>query len=258
MMKLLQKTPVLHGMPIIVLTLLLPSLVSCRTQQPINTEQAQTLPRPAVNPKPQQVVKIHGRLPKQLNLVLGAEYWATTPGPACDAETATWDINHGMRRQRITDLMEIRRKGVTYETELIVDKYPPGACGWKYSYTSEVITKLNNSKDDGTTDMKVISAERYVVDDSVPRCRPWDKSCTEEMAWRLRNAKDIPVLVRCQTLPAGETSWSGPYGPNFTCQDPLNDSYKKGHLLKPDTRQIQIDVYDLDNEKDPVKLSTQP
>ncbi len=85
MMRLLQKTPAL---PLILMVLLLPSLVSCRTVQAVNSEQPETvaLPRPAMNAKPTQVVKIHGRLPKQLNLVLGAEYSVTTPGPACDAE----------------------------------------------------------------------------------------------------------------------------------------------------------------------------
>src|SRR3546814_8451934 len=74
--------------------------------------------------------------------------------------------------------------------------------------------------------------------------------------WRLSNHDEsIPVIARCGVKTGAESIY-GEAAPSFQCQDIANDSYKKSHLIRPDTQEVRIDVYDLDSDAAPAPVPT--
>ncbi|MEP6634221.1 MAG: hypothetical protein ABJA62_08415, partial [Luteimonas sp.] len=119
-----------------------------------------------------------------------------------------------------------------------VDKYLSGHCQWRMiAVEATVGDKALQTMGMGT----VIEGRHFDEDDNAPRCSSDAPRCTEERARRLGNSDEsIPVQMRCDTarrawqdVPGGRT-WDN------LCDDPFDDSYKTKHLLKPHTRQVEL------------------
>jgi len=206
---------------------------------------------PTLNPSPRQIVRIHGKLPRHLRLAIYHRYGAERMDEDCmrvvGRGTLRIPVNLG-----VTVPASVRRKGDRFESELVVDRYLPGPCGWKYEETRGNVWKAP-APDPNQATIILFSGDRYDVDDSVPGCphppRMDGLGCKEERYWRLSNHDErIPVQVRCKIRPIVD-ALGGPDTSSFRCTDNFDDSYKKYHLIMPFTQAIEMNVYDLDIEK---------
>ncbi|MDR1075378.1 MAG: hypothetical protein LBL59_03510 [Xanthomonadaceae bacterium] len=233
------------------LWLLLPMMASCQTVE--NRDAEASVPPEAFTaenwyqvekPNPKQIVRIHGRAPETLDIFIMARYVATN---AADDRCWRPARHFGSELLWSRRRLPIRRDGDRYEAELIVDKYLPGPCGWRYEASSAGVMRAGHPDDLTRYGGWVIDSSRYDVDDSLPRCKPMRNGpdCSEERLWRSSNHDETPVEVPCHV---GEIESEIAY---FICQRSYG-IYKKRHLLRPDTREIEINFYDLDN--DPVTI----
>ncbi len=149
----------------------IPSLATCQARAPGTgpdepTEAAQE-PRPLLNPNPKQIVRIYGRLPEHLGFSLGAMYSATTEDRACEKNPGS-SIGIGPLRS-VTEPLEIRHDGDRFEATLVVDKYLPGPCGWKYVYSDGAVWRVANPRDTSfatfglMVDIPLIDGRRYDI-----------------------------------------------------------------------------------------------
>lgn len=235
----------------IFLLLTLPGLASCQSGDPVRERDtaADAVPGPQLNPDPKHIVRVHGRLPKHLDLSLNAEYEATRQGAGCQKQFVLGSLAGGAMR-RITDSVDIHRHGEEFDATLIVDKYLPGQCGWTYQESRAAVWKHTDPDDLST--LIVLDGTRYAVNENTPRCTPRHRNCREERLRRLGNHDEsIPVLIRCYTDKplAGESKEA-----YFTCGDMFNEGYKIKHLIVPETGQVHINIYDLDVDADPAPL----
>src|SRR3546814_10508263 len=100
-------------------------------------------------------------------------------------------------------------------------------------WSSDVCSSDLRGRDGSSTN--VLDGSRDEVDDSVPRCKRRNKACTEDRFWRLSNHDErIPVIARYGVKTVAESMY-GEAAPSFQCQTIANDSYKKYHLIRPDT-----------------------
>lgn len=236
--------------------LLLPGLASCQAGAPSRAQEtaAAAVRGPQLNPDPKQRVKVHGRLPKHLTIRFVIDYATTSRDPVCQKQLSLGGFGRGLPLARI-EALPARHAGDHFETTLVVDKYLSGHCGWRFRTANAIVARRDGRGQDGSS-TNVLDGSRYEIDDSVPRCRRRNKACTEDRFWRLSNHdENIPVIARCQVKTGAESVY-GEAAPSFQCQDIANDSYKKSHLIRPDTQQVRIDVYDLEFDADPAPVPT--
>lgn len=77
---------------------------------------------PAINQMPARSVVVHGRLPPELDLELMAIHAPAAEGPDCESSDF------------LIEPMDLRRDGEHYESTLVVDRFVPGKCAWRFLF----------------------------------------------------------------------------------------------------------------------------
>jgi hypothetical protein len=96
-----------------------------------------------LNPKPKQVVKLHGRVPPSLRF----EFWVRysmddVKAEGCRPRDATGGFLPMLGDfTRVETLAPLYLAGNRYQAELVVDKYLPGPCGWAFEEIKAVVVK---------------------------------------------------------------------------------------------------------------------
>jgi hypothetical protein len=204
-----------------------------------------------LNPTPKQVVKLHGRVPPSLRF----EFWVRYSMDDVKSEGCRPRDTTGGFLPMLGDFTRVETlaprylEGNRYETELVVDKYLPGPCGWAFDEIKAVVVK------DGRVGDRLYTTETTspVVDNNTDG--KFEVHCTQfdhhSCAFR-QNADSGPVMVLCEMFQSIRANRS----PSLYCSEQYGSRYKQTHLLNHDTRGITIDFYDLAQETSPVAPKT--
>jgi hypothetical protein len=224
----------------------------------VNNREDDKLLTPMLNPKPKQVVKVFGRAPESLEISLGVSYSPSSRAKGCeqpetplkdllpfpDADTLAKMLIEGRKYVR-NEPLKITRKGEYFETSFVVDKYLPGFCQWGFSGGGASPSKDGMRLYSGAGLFEAVG--RKTIYNNPEDCAfPSDDQCG-----LVTNPEPTPVIVRCKILEAdpnkpGDT-------PELQCESYEPVSFKRQHLVTPDTREIEVRFYDLDEEPDPMK-----
>jgi len=208
----------------------------------------------ALNTNPQRKYRLHGRKPPGFNVMFASRFHGYGfRTPECQALMRAQGVSPTFEGEFFRRLA-VRQTEDKYEATLVIDRFSDDACRWVYQGTRilfespKAIGPLNPENYlQGAT---VVTPDYYHTDDVVMPCPQYRPRCNPAHLAMVINASAEPVMIRCQTFPADLTmpnpqSW-------FSCQD-INRAYKERQILKPDTRDIRIDVYDLDIDADPIE-----
>lgn len=205
------------------------ALSGCEPKMPSGVKEGDP-DYPQLNPNPKQVVRVFGKVPSDFNLSFGLLYEATAPDKHC------WQ-SFGYPK-RAGEQVKFKRNGDRFELAVTVDKYLPGECRWRFNGLDANLAQKDRPED--RQNVSLINGSEYDWNDSTPRCPSYNEYCNEERYRRLSNPNDkIPVEARCTTTSISDDANRDS---RFKCRDSANDSYKKTHLLKPYTRQVEFNV----------------
>lgn len=207
-----------------------------------------------INPDPQRKYRVHGRKPPGFEVMLFSRFHAYGFGtPACNALLIDQGVTDPDFQGQIFREVPVRQTRYSFEATLVIDRFKDDACQWVYQSTD---MRIRTPKAKGslygvgvTSAGSVIDNDFYHTDDMVLRCPDDQPRCNQAFLDINVNAFDEPVIVRCATFPAIPENLNS--RPSFHCQD-SNFAHKKRHMLKPGTRDIRIDIYDVDVEPDPM------
>ena len=141
------------------------------------------------------------------------------------------------------------RSGDEWVADLVVDRYLPGRCGWDIKGHVVLMVTPNDAREGDSlrAGTRFVVADARTVDEKASRCKPHHARCTEERSRLLSNSDDaIPVQVRCKRVPPEDRG----YGNTFVFCDRFPE-HKITHNLKTHTKEVRIDLYDLDHENLP-------
>jgi hypothetical protein len=232
----------IRGLLLVALSML-PMLAACQSAAPLGrivTPSKVEPSDPPLNPAPTHVVRLHGRAPETFDFRFRIAFLSTSREGDCWNHAGFWE--GGGEKAWGYDLYPVR-DGERWQADLVVDRYLPGRCAWDIRGSVVIMVEPLDAREGdslGAGTRLVVRDARH-RDDSAPRCKPRNPGCTEERSRRLSNSDDtIPVQVRCKRISPeeriGDTS--------FICNE--FPEHKTAHLLKRETRRIQIDLYDLD------------
>lgn len=203
------------------------------------------------NPRPKQVVKLHGRVPPSLRVEFLVWYtMEDVKADGCRPRDVTGGFLPFLGDFTRVDTLESRYlNGNRYEAKLVVDKYLPGPCGWAFDRVIAVVVKdgkVGDSKFTTGTSSPVINNNTDGL--FVPYCyRPDSHNCPVR-----QNADPVPVLLLCEFTSSpieGEPDF-------FTCADHFPGiNYKQTHLLDEGTSEVMLDLYDLHFDSSPISLT---
>lgn len=212
---------------------------------------AETSSRDALpNPRPKQVVKLHGRVPPSLRVEFLVRYtMEDVKAEGCRPRDVTGGFLPFLGDfTRVETLQPRYLDGNRYEVELVVDKYLPGPCGWAFDEVNAVVVK------DGKVGDRDFMAETTspVIDNNTdglfePYCyQPNSHNCPVR-----QNSDPVPVLLLCSNR-----SLTNPKPRTYlTCGDRFPDTnYKETHLLDAKTSEVLLDSYDLTLESSPIPI----
>ena len=222
---------------------------------PDDSVDLEPAPAAPVNLHPKRRYRIHGRLPRHLSMRMASRFHAYNwHDPACKATVREEDRDHPYGWFNFP--VRMRYSGDTYEGTLVIDRFADSPCRWVYQSTSIVVMRRGDPEQTiALASMPIVSADQYHLPGEEPVCVPGAYLCNPERLRKLLDAKPTPAIVRCRTDPVGSKTNFGTT-PHFTCQD-LNRLWKEQQLLKPWSRDIRVDVYDLDRDADPLGPSMQ-
>ena len=207
-----------------------------------------------LNPRPKHIVRIEGRVPKSLDIVLVADYSTGTSDRACYPHPLyQWGLGPNTHRDRI----DVKRKNGRYIGELVVDRYLPGPCNWRLDKVDVGVLAVDRPEASLQAVGEVIETYYYhegksdasgcnITDE---QAQYWDR----EKCPTRQNSLDVPVIVPCKVKAPNQafpTSKGGFYCPAGSA---TKASFKEVHRLKPGQKRVLIDFYDLDNEPDPTE-----
>ena len=241
---------------------MLPFLAGCQTQS--ERQPPEESPRQFKrNPQPQQVVRVHGRVPPSVALKFMAQYALTEEAfkdPKCEPRRYKGQIPVFFDFVHFEDV-KITRNGDRYEAQLPIDLMQPSACAWEFMELVVVLAK------DGKWDEKSMvsgvspapispyfkGAEGECDDDksskSTKRQTLHGTTRTSTLPCRaVENTYATPVWVRCEMFRLDK---GDPEPPRFYCGTGSYDRFKQSHLVTPQTREVQMDIYDLAVDPDP-------
>lgn len=239
----------------VVLLALMTTTTGCLAETGAQRGAAAASPRDAViNPKPKQVVKLHGRVPPSLRFEYRVWYtMADVKAEGCRPRDATGGFLPFLGDfTRVETILPRYAGDGRYEAELVVDKYLPGPCGWAFSelkativkdgrvgdplYTSRITSPIVNNNTDG-------QFEVYCTEFDHHRC-PFRQ-----------NSDPTPVLLLCEVT---SSSFQG-RSDFLACANHYPGArYKETHLLDAKTTQVALDFYDLNLEPSPISMNTLP
>lgn len=215
--------------------------------------------KPQLNPNPQHIIRIVGRLPASLEIDLSASYAITNKDEACTPSVAQQWGAAGIGSYFRSEDLNIVRNGDRYETKFVVDRYLPGQCQWRFTKIGGGARRKDGDRKWAYASNPVITGLSFYDPGLENYCVSEDKRSECEIE---RNSRDIPVIVPCRMFmrtikqpppappPDGKQSLS--CGGNTPVKDYL---HKKTHQLVSSTGQVRIDFYDLDVEADPTEKS---
>ncbi len=216
----------------LLLCLLLPLIVGCRTKEGDAPELA-----PLLNPHPKQMVRIFGRIPASLEVELAATYGI---GDVCEPKSPLTILRNIDKYSR-EDKLNIKRKGDWFEARFVVDKYLPGACEWGFGGVGTWVVKDGDRQDVETFEPAVVENDSG---NKLPQCSNFEREyCSEAM-----NSDPSQTIVRCGIFMLDETDKH----PGLLCQGTEKRVYKRTHLVTPQTREVEVNFYDLALDKDPI------
>lgn len=201
---------------------------------------------PQLNPDPKHVVRIVGRMPASLEAELRARYAITRQDRACTPGLLPqWGA--GTERGSRSETLAIKRSGDYYETDFVVDKYLPGKCGWRFDGVGASVVRNGNQHDIDVMSRPLIEGRAFYDPDYQSACIGLDR----ETCQRIGNSLDTPVVVPCmlsvRSVPLPPPAEPSDGASNLLCTS-FEYHHKREHLLKPATKQVQIDFYDLETE----------
>lgn len=237
--------------------LLAPSLAGCKSPEgvapPAQGKQAPSEAKDmtrVLNKNPKHIVRIEGRVPDSLEIVLDAAYIADSKDSACfklpEALTAP-----GLSYQ--VDELDIARSKGRYTAQLVIDKYLPGPCNWILWRVNAGIRQADKPDEEMDVVEQVIQARSFYHDEyDASGCSLSPRSGDHRRCPTEQNSLDTPVIVPCKV----QSYKSFPdTPPSFFC--PATSStkadFKRVHRVKRGQKVVVIDFYDLDQERDPTE-----
>jgi hypothetical protein len=216
-------------------------------------EVASQVQGPEPNPHPTHIVKLHGKLPRGFDIAFNVSYGTTSTAPECSASFNLGGFGSASPSSFVY-VQQVRHVDGGYEADFVVDKYLPGKCGWKLKGSGAIVTTDEPGLEQQSYGVGAVLLGDFLgAPPGTPGCpgrpNPEGTGCQEARFWRMFNDNEsAPALVRCRS-----ENYS-PFGSNiqkrgFSCGSPW--VYKKGHVLRENTRKVTIDVYDLNHEPDP-------
>lgn len=211
---------------------------------------------PQLNPHPQHVVRIVGRAPASLDIELNVNYAITSQDPACTPSLLQQWGAAGIGDYSRYETLKLGRKGERYQASVVVDKYLPGPCAWRFVRLSGGARLKSGGPMAYSGDTLVTGLSFYD-----PAYRNQCSGKSDAACEREGNDGDRPVVVPCamflydKSLPGAEPGTTIPPDTEatFMCgaRGLVRNNFKRKHLLDPAARQIAIDFYDVKRDGDP-------
>lgn len=230
----------------LVALLALPLLAACQSTEPLGRivlpEQVNPWD-PPLNPDPKHVVRLHGRAPATLDFLLSIGFMSTNQEGDCYKHLGFWE---GGGAKGWTYELHPVRNGEEWVADLVLDRYLPGRCEWNIkANVMLMVTPLHVREGDSARAVsRFVVADTRKLDENAPRCEARNPRCTEQYSRLLSNSDDsIPVQVRC-TRDGRDVR--GPGERVIICD--RFPEHKITHDLRPHTKSVRIDLYDLDYE----------
>ena len=219
--------------------LLVPALAGCQPQDgPVKANDPDA---PQLNSAPKHKVRIFGTVAPVLEMKLSAAYEVASTKSDCWTESPLW---YGGGEKFKNERLKLKRNGNNFEAQLLVDKYLPGRCDWRLIAVN--VTIVHKEKNLGYSHVAIEARQMY-EDENLPGCDPSNDRCSEAQRRVMSNSNEtIPLEMRCRSYFPDE-SIDGK--PGYQCNDSFDFSYKKYHLIKPQTRQAELHIIDLDAQK---------
>lgn len=202
---------------------------------------------PAINPNPTHIVQISGRIPKSLSAKLFVNYLTDAKDPSCFSHPAAQRGGGPNYRQEMLDLI---RQGDSFQAQVMIDKYLPGVCNWRFQSVGAAIVKDGNAGDETVVE-DIVSSYLYAAKADAQGC---DGTGMDDCPQK-QNALGVPVIVPCvkflydKPMPGMKQDTV----PRLFCasESMVKGPYKEGHRLRPGQKTIRVDFYDLESEADP-------
>ena len=236
--------------------LLAPSLAGCKSPEgvapPAQGKQAPSEAKDmtrVLNKNPKHVVRIEGRVPDSLEIVLGAAYLTDSKDTACFTQPGALS---GLGPNYQIDVLDITRSKERYTAEFVVDKYLPGPCNWILWRVNAGVRQADKPDEEMDVVEQVIQARSFYHDEyDASGCSLNPRSGDHRRCPTKANSLSTPVIIPCKVVAYGSKP------PNFFCpaltKGDSKADYKVSHRITPEQKLVRIDFYDLDQEPDPTE-----
>ena len=241
--------------------------------QPVPLPPGGSAPLP-LNPNPKRQYRMAGRMPDTLDVEVESRYFPFADDTdECIAYLQPFKDVLPERTLSITAPERVTRTKDGFEASIVIDRFEDSPCQFVYRDTAvRVYRKADQlpSSDgerrilDRFSAKRVVTADRYFYDDTVPVCMDDDRSACRPDTWHLAVNFDPakPVYLMCKRyIPASGDQLPTDGFQEYVCHGPPKSLYKRMHALKSHNRSpIRVDIYDLDSEPPPfpVDYSRQP
>lgn len=237
--------------------LLAPSLAGCKSPEgvapPAQGKQAPSEAKDmtrVLNKNPKHIVRIEGRVPDSLEIVLDAAYIADSEDDACFRLPEALTVP-GLSYQ--VDELDIARSKGRYTAQLVIDKYLPGPCNWILWRVNAGIRQADKPDEEMDVVEQVIQARSFYHDEyDASGCSLSPRSGDHRRCPTEQNSLDTPVIVPCKVQSFKNFPDSVP---RFMCPAIVStkNDFKRVHRIERGQKVVVIDFYDLDKERDPTE-----
>ncbi len=199
--------------------------------------------------KPQRKYRVFGRIPPHLRIAMASGFdMYKFRTPECQAEMQ----RRGIRSQwgMMNSPIKVTQTGDRYEAVIVIDRFEDNdPCQWVYQSTEAAIFHKDRPDKQINASLTVDARWYHLPGIRMKRCRRDARACSEERAWIQSNADSKPALILC-----GTRKWDT--GAQYLCNAKNSNVWKETHLLMPSTKSMQVNVYDIDIEPNPLASSS--
>lgn len=204
--------------------------------------------------KPTRKYRITGTIPPSLRIEMKSHFQPYQRTPECIAELKRRNIDPPGPGGGLVAPLKVTYSKERYEAVLVIDRFDDNdPCQWVYQETSALVYSTSEENTSRKVIGTIVNADEYHFPKGakVTRCAKDDAYCSNEESWIVSNDDEKPASILCghyQSLDKLSKYYSCNAG--YDHHKPV----KAVHKLKPHTRTIEINVYDLD--RNPALIKT--